>query len=108
MRDTRKTPVAHGWLVSARFGSEDETLHRGQRRPRTAPGNFTKTLTWNADGSPVTVAEGSDTLTYVYATTFAYDWARRTTGHHRAGLVRDRHLAVDGDVVGHVVGFTAR
>src|SRR5262249_41904885 len=27
---------------------------------------FTKTLTWNADGSPNTVNEGSDTLTYVY------------------------------------------
>jgi RHS repeat-associated protein len=29
---------------------------------------FTKTLTWNANGTPATVAEGADTLTYVYDT----------------------------------------
>ncbi len=27
---------------------------------------FTKTLTWNPDGTPATVAEGTDTLAYVY------------------------------------------
>ena len=42
---------------------------------------FTKTLTWNADGSPATVNEGSDTLSY------AYDAAGRLSQFKRGATV---------------------
>ncbi|HET9851991.1 MAG TPA: RHS repeat-associated core domain-containing protein [Candidatus Limnocylindrales bacterium] len=93
--------------------TEQKTYDRGAGSDTL---KFTKTLTWNADGAPDTVNEGSDTLTYAYdtagrlsqlkrgatvlteytytpatstiatrtdgtagATTFSYDWARRST-----------------------------
>jgi RHS repeat-associated protein len=56
-----------------------ETWDRGPSDPESL--EFTKSLTWNADGSPATVAEGSDTLTY------AYDTAGRVSQFKRGSTV---------------------
>jgi RHS repeat-associated protein len=51
---------------------------------------FTKTLTWNPDGIPATVAEGSDTLTYVY------DNAGRLSDFKRGATILTHYTYTDG------------
>lgn len=49
--------MAGGKGAAHRFGQLDRGVS-----PAADVLKFTKTLTWNADGSPATVNEGSDTL----------------------------------------------